>query len=165
MLQDKENTPQGGKKLRKLRRDGETTGNSKFYQSSQLSQASNITSSQESLGRATTNITRFIDQNFSSSDVILGNATTDKDYLLGHVSRVSESVVDESRVMGPPQRLHNDPPPPLPPKPKHLPPTATASSTSSSWTSDPASSSRSADKTKPRVRRAVYLDQPSSSFV
>lgn len=119
------------------------------------------------MGRAaTTSITRFIDQNFGNSDVILGNTAAEKveDYLLGHVSRVtSESVADESSrvVMGPPQRINNDPPPPLPPKPKHIPPTVASSA--SSWTSDP--TSRATEKTKPRVRRAVYLDQPSSSFV
>lgn len=54
-----------------------------------------------------------------------------------------------------PHRIPNDPPPPLPPKPKLLP-------SSSSW---PLPGCEDSKLKNCRARRAVYLDQPSSSFV
>lgn len=149
-FQDKENAPQNGKKLRKIRLDNETNGNSKFYQSAE---GSAITSSQESLGKPV--MTRFIDQSFSN-DGIIPSVEKAEEFFLGH------TPVSEGSLLNPPQRLHSDPPPPLPPKPKNLPP-------ATSWTptnETPQAPSRPADKNRPcRIRRAVYLDQPSSSFV
>lgn len=117
MFQDKENAPESGKKVRKLRRETESTGNSKFYPSAQLSQAS----SQESLS---------VDRSFSSTNGIIPTNEAAEEYFLGPADRTQT-------------------PPPLPPKPKHLP-------TATSWPS----------QNQPcRVRRTVYLDQPSSSFV
>lgn len=121
MFQDKENAPQSGKKVRKLRREAESTGNSKFYQSAELSQAS----SQESLS-----VSGFVDQSFSSNGIIPSNEAAEEYFL---------AAADKTQT-----------PPPLPPKPKHLP-------TTTSWHTQ---------QNQPcRVRRTVYLDQPSSSFV
>ncbi|XP_054260544.1 regulator of G-protein signaling loco isoform X2 [Macrosteles quadrilineatus] len=92
-LKDKENTPQTGKKVRKLRRESEVTGNSKFYQSVELSQAS----SQESL-----TVSRSVDQSFTNDGIIPSNEAAEEYFLGG----------DRTQT-----------PPPLPPKPKHLPPT------------------------------------------
>jgi len=91
-LKDKENAPQSGKKVRKLRRESEVTGNSKFYQCAELSQAS----SQESL-----TVSRLVDQSYTSEGIIPSNDTAEE-YFLGS------------------ERTQT--PPPLPPKPKHLPP-------------------------------------------
>uniref|UniRef100_A0A1B6DR03 Regulator of G-protein signaling loco n=1 Tax=Clastoptera arizonana TaxID=38151 RepID=A0A1B6DR03_9HEMI len=157
-LKDKENAPQSGKKIRKIRIDNESTGNSKFYQSAGSSVmtssqesigTSAITSSQESLG--TSAITRFMDHSFSTNG-IMPSVDKGDEYFLGH------TTTNDSSLVNPPQRLHIDPPPPLPPKPKHLPPAA-------SWVPlTPANNPQ--DKNRPcRIRRAVYLDQPSSSFV
>ncbi|XP_073986299.1 regulator of G protein signaling family member locomotion defects isoform X2 [Rhodnius prolixus] len=98
-LKDKENTPQGGKKVRKLRLDTEEK-NSKVYICEPSSTGSE--DRQEQL-----------------------------------------SLKDESQ----PRPHCQSEPPPLPPKPKNLVP----------WPEDL--------RPRARTRRAVYLDQPSSSFV
>jgi len=115
-LKDKENTPQGTKKLRKIVPDGDESG-SKFYDGC---------------------------EDHSIEDHLVKDFSCDKSIVnCESVEHLASPSVNTSV---------SDPPPPLPPKPKNL------AALGVSWTN-------SEQKPRSRTRRAVYLDQPSSSFV
>ncbi|RZF36390.1 hypothetical protein LSTR_LSTR002986 [Laodelphax striatellus] len=161
-LKDKENAPQSGKKFRKFRRDGvETIGNSKFYPDSTEETKTGLSYHNENTP-APGLMSRLsqLDQSFST-DGIIPDPDEAQEYFLGrklHATPVAAAATTTDRsspVMPMRARAINDPPPPLPPKPKLPPPPP------SSWPLE-----RNDMKLRNcRVRRTVYLDQPSSSFV
>nr|CAD7461698.1 unnamed protein product [Timema tahoe] len=155
-LKDKENAPQAGKKLRKLlHRVDETT--SKFYD--HLPHSSNSKGSRESLSA--------LNESFLDDGVIPPHRQAEEYFF----SRSTPPGFGPSRDKVAPFTTTEDEskrgsdPPPLPPKPKHLP----------VWGRTPAEITNNARFLRPadvkrdtrvcRNRRAVYLDEPSSSFV
>ncbi|KAK9498079.1 hypothetical protein O3M35_003961 [Rhynocoris fuscipes] len=124
-LKDKENTPQGGKKVRKLRVENDDK-NSKVYicenARNRSASSSNLVANDERKDKIS---------NTADTDDITNK---DKDDLTGRITSVTTNCQSSE-------------PPPLPPKPKNLIP----------WPDDL--------RPRARTRRAVYLDQPSSSFV
>ncbi|XP_039283036.1 regulator of G-protein signaling loco [Nilaparvata lugens] len=163
-LKDKENAPQSGKKFRKLRRDGgaESIGNSKFYPDSTEETRSGLSYHNENAPTTPGLMSRLsqLEQSFSA-DGIIPDPDQAQDYFMGRkatatpVAQLTATPVAQP-IRGTRAARGDDPPPPLPPKPKLPPPPPT-----SSWPLD-----RNDTKLRNcRVRRTVYLDQPSSSFV
>jgi len=224
VFQDKENAPQTGRKLRKLRRAEDST--SKACEPPELHPQSQPTGRcQESvpMGASVSKhgyrtdrntpgavVTRLVDQSFVAEGVI-PSPNQAEGYFLGHQpdpnkldkvhhsdsSRAGSSLENTLVELNPPEATltcvekvtqgsyhshqHSDPPP-LPPKPKHLPVkvsmweasgniSGSANSSTFRSTSDGAScrfirpTEVKRDVRAFRSRRAVYLDQPSSSFV
>jgi hypothetical protein len=224
VFQDKENAPQTGRKLRKLRRAEDNT--SKACEPPELHpQCQPTVRCQESVpvGASVSKcgyhtdrsapgavVTRLVDQSFVAEGVIPSPHQADG-YFLGHQpdpnkldkvyrsdssgagSSFENTLVELNPLEATLTRVdkvtqgshhshqHSDPPP-LPPKPKHLPVkvsvweaganiSGSANSSTYRSTADgacarfvrPAEVKR--DVRVCRSRRAVYLDQPSSSFV